>query len=195
MFLVSCGLKKQTEQSYSEKINSNTDLVNMEEKVESVKKELKKVWLTGEKFEKELKQQKANYEKLAKLKWDDRKKFIFENEVLPKLLKNKSITNNFCKTNDINLYAKCINIKKIPLNKVLEKVPSSLQDYFKEKYYYQKYKLRKYLLIKEKTDDKQAIKSKKKLIKELYILHSLNKSSCFKFPEQETRTYCQSLFK
>ena len=95
----------------------------------------------------------------------------------------------------MDLYVKCLNLKKVSLDKVLQKVPNDLKDIFKEKYYYQHYSISRKNLLKP-TNDPIAIKMKKKKIKELFMIWVLRKASvCNKLPEQETREYCLSLFR
>jgi len=198
LLLSSCGAKKENkidDKKISIQLNEKTKLINVDKKLEKLKKELVKMWFTGEKLNSILKEQKISYEIIANLKADARKKYIFENEVLPAIVSDKNITPEnvkYCHTTDINAYAQCMRIKNIPLKKVLEKTPKQLQDIVKKAYYTEFYTVNKNLL--QKTTDPIAIEIKKQKIKDMINNNIITKASvCNQLPEKKVQDYCKSL--
>ena len=178
------------------KLDEKKPLINVQENLKETEYILKKMWLTGEKLKKTLQEEKIHYDMIANLKWDDRKKYVLEKIVLSSIVNDKKITPDFCKTNNILEYTKCMNIKNISLEKVLEKIPIELQDIVKQNYYYNKFTLNPKDIIKIKVSDPIAILVKKQMIKERYYNWLITKiSTCDKLLEQETKYYCRSLFK
>ena len=196
LLLASCGNNNNSTINTSDiesKLDINKKLVNVQDNVKKVEEKLKKSGLTWEKLEKMVKKQEKWYEMIANLKWDARKKYVFEKEVLPKLIEDKNITPDFCKTNNMDLYLKCLSKKNIDIDEVKNKLPESMQEYVEKEYYYQKYLTNRKDILK-KTNNPIALEQKKRVILQLVTLWALNKKSCSKIPELDVKKYCESLF-
>ena len=201
LLLASCGSKKENNinldtKKISSQLDENKPLIDVKRNLALSKKELIEIWLTGEKLKKILANQKAWYEIIAHLKWDARKKYILENEVLPSIVYDKDITPEdvkYCHTTDINAYAQCMNLQNIPLEKVLKKIPQKLQDVFKKAYYTSKYSISRKNLL-QATSDPIAIEMKKQKIEDMVNNWILTKAGiCNQLPEKEVQNYCKSL--
>jgi len=196
LFLVSCGSNtaKINPEELNTKLDENTKLVDVKESVKKAEEKLKKN-LTGERLQQMIKKQEKWYEMIANLKWEARKKYILEKEVLPSLVEDKNITPDFCKTKDMDLYFKCLAEKNVDIEKVKSKLPKDLQVYAEKQYYYQKYLTNRKDILKA-TSNPIAIEAKKEVIKELVRINVLkNSSACKKIPEKEVKEYCESFFK
>ena len=199
LLLSACGKTNNNEttkinnQEINKKLSTNTPLLDVKEKTKQTEQVLKKAWLTWEKLKKELEEQKAWWEKIANLTWDARKKYVLETEILPKIIKSSKVSSK-CKTTNLDNYTLCLYANKTPIKKLLDQVPASLQDAVKKSYYHNIYANHKKELFK-KIDDAIAIEQKKDILYQLYFNHILKSNMCSRFPEQETKTYCESLFK
>jgi hypothetical protein len=176
------------------KVSSSKE--NIKKQVSKVENVLRKIWLTGEKYEQELKKQKEAIKILNNLTWDVKKRYILEKKILPRLSSNSKLTPKYCKTNNLDLYTKCMTLKWVSLNKILKDIPREYQDVFKRKYYYQRYKSNYSLIVKEFVKDPIAIQAKKKVVKEMIDSNILTKLSvCEKIPEKQVKDFCESQFK
>jgi len=168
-------------------------LVNVEKKTKKAEQVLKKVWLTGEKLKQEIAKQKKWFEIISKLKWDERKKYIIETEILPQIIKLKKV-NPKCKSTNLNNYVSCLYLTKTPIEKLLEQVPNETKTLIKKTYYYKVYSLDKKKLL-EKTSDPIALEMKKEKIKQMVQDGILkNPNVCNKLPEEEIKDFCKGLF-
>ena len=195
VFIAWCGNQQEKVNKQAENLvkNENVALVNVDEKVKQAEQTLKKIWLTWDKIKDELAKQKDWFEIISKLKWDARKKYVLEKQVLPAIIKSWKI-NSKCTTTNLNNYISCLYVTKTPIKKLLDEVPSQFQDIIKKQYYQKVYSLNKQELFK-KTNDKVAIEEKKKAIIKLRNIWLLSNSTiCNKFPEKEVKDYCLSLF-
>ncbi len=193
--LVGCWQPHIDKQQVNSKLSNNTKLVDVHKQVDSIKEKLEKAWFTWEKLKKELKRQKEYFNTINSLSWEARKSYIFQKEILPKLVQNSNISPNFCKTENTDLYFKCINQKNVPLQKILDELPEKMKDFAKKKYFYQKYLNNRSKLL-EKTNNKIAIQQKEKVLDYLFKVWVLkNKNNCSQLPEKETKEYCENLFK
>jgi len=162
---------------------------------EILKDKFQKLWLTWSKLEKAIKRQAEILKKINSLTWEAKKIYILETKILPNLVEDNFITPSFCKTKDINLYARCLYQKRVDINKVLDKIPQDLRNTFRKIYFYEKYSSDRKTLLK-KTSDPIALEQKKKVLRMLHMMWVLrNSSACNKLPEKETRQYCKDLFK
>ena len=195
LVLSACWKSNNTNSNTIEKkISENTPLINIEEKTKKTKELLKKIWLTWEKLKKELANQKAWWKIIANLKGDERKKYILETEILPKIVKSWEVSEK-CTATNLDSYTACLYVTKTPIEKLLEQLPKQLQDIVKKSYYRKMYSINKKNLLK-KTIDPIAIQVKKEKIQEMYYNYILRyKSSCNRFPEEEVVDFCENLFK
>ena len=184
-------ISQQTKQIITDE---SKPLINVEEKTKESEKILKKIWLSWEKLEKELAKQKAWWEIISKLKWEQRKKYIIETKILPEIIKSWKVSKK-CTTTNLNNYVACLYVTKTPIEKLLNEVPKEVQDTIKKTYYYKIYSLDRANLLKT-TNDPIAIQEKKNQIEYMFNNWLITKPwVCDKLPEQETKAYCKSLFK
>ncbi len=197
LILAGCSSNSESKKIQDSYNNSNDSLIDTNEKLKEIKKELVQLGFTGEKLKQELQQQKQNYEVIANLTWEAKKKYIFENKILPQIIKDPKLAPKnvkYCHTTDLLTYAECINLQKIPLNEVLKKIPVEYHNLVKKSYYYSKYSITRKNLL-QPTTDPIAIEMKKKKIQEMIYNHIITKPSvCNKLPEKEVQNYCKSLF-
>ena len=196
--LIWCSSKKNTSYQNTDietkLTNENNPLINVKEKIKKVEKNLKKIWLTGEKLKQELAKQKVWLEIIAKAKWESRKKYILETEILPKIIKAWKV-NKKCTTTNLNNYLACLYVEKTDINKLLDELPPSTKNFVKKTYYEKVYSLDRKKIL-EKTSDPIAIQAKKEKIKQMYQDGVLRKkTNCDLLVEKEVKNYCKSLFK
>ena len=187
--LTACSKNNNTQQV---SINENKPLLNVNQKVEQAKKELKKIWLTWQKLKDEVYEQKIIYKQLANLTWDARNIYILQHKVLPQVLKKKEATK--CKhTTDIDLFAKCMVRQKISLQDIEKLLPEQTRKTFEKKYYRSFYSHDSRNLLKS-TSNPIALKTKKNEIFNLVQNGIITKWMCNDLPEEETKKYCKGLF-
>ena len=198
LFLAWCNsLNKttyNTQQTKSTITDENKPLINVQEKTKKAEQILKKIWLTGEKLKQELIKQKAWFEIIAKLKWNARKKYVLETQILPQVIKSWKVSKK-CTTTNLNNYVACLYATQTPIEKLLKEIPQWTQNLVKKTYYEKIYSLNNTNLLK-KTSDPIALQAKKDVLKQMFMNSVLTTTStCNKLPEQETKDYCKSLFK
>ncbi len=173
---------------------SNKPLINVKEKTKESEQILKKIWVTWNKLKDELVKQKAWWEIIASAKWDEKKKYILETEILPQIIKSWKVSSK-CTTTNLNNYLSCLYVTHTPIEKLLKELPVEIRDFVKKRYYSQIYSLDRKKLL-QPTNDPIAIQMKKKAIKQLFLDWVLrNNSACNKLPEKEVEKYCKNLFK
>ncbi len=187
------GLTQQNKQEIQNLTNNDKALINVQEKTKQVEQTLKKIWLTWEKLKQEMIRQKAWLEIIAHLKWDARKKYILENKVLPKIIKSWKVSKK-CTTTNLWNYVACLYVTKTPIEKLLKQIPQTLQNEVKKEYYSKFYNLNRWNLFKASSDP-IALQAKKNKIQQLFNDGALtNPVVCSRFPDQEVKNYCKSLF-
>ena len=193
LFLAWCWNTKN-DISNTQKLDNNKPLINVEEKTKESEKILKKIWLTWNKLKDELARQKAWWEIIASIKWDERKKYILETEILPQIIKSWKVSSK-CTTTNLNNYLSCLYVTHTPIEKLLKELPPETRNLVKKRYYKQVYSLDRKKLL-QPTNDPIAIQMKKETIKQLFFDWVIrNISACNKLAEKELQTYCKNLFK
>lgn len=184
---------QQTKQEIQTLKNTNKPLINVAEKVKKAEQTLKKIWLTWEKLKQEVIKQKAWFEIIASLKWDARKKYIIENQILPGIIRSWKVSKK-CTTTNLNNYVACLYVTKTPIDKLLKQVPKQFQNLIEKDYYTNFYSLSRWNLLKY-TNNPIALQAKKDKIQQMFNNWVItNPWVCSKLPEQETQNYCKSLF-
>ena len=191
--LLSACWWKQNHAETIQPVNTTPPILNVQKKISSVKTELEKAWLTGEKLNKAVKEQEKLRKEIAYLTWDKAKQYILETKVLPKIAKK---INPACAINtSLEWFTRCLYFKKTPLKKLLNNLPPNLKDIAEKKYYYEVYVNSPENILKPTTNP-NAIEAKKQTILNMYINQTLSKpSQCNPIPDPKVKTFCKNLFK
>ena len=192
LLLSACSWKNNQDKQETT-INTTPPILNVKQKVASVKTELEKAWITWEKLQQELKKQEKLWKEIAYLTWDKAKKYILETKILPKIA-NK-VNPSCSKNTSLDSFTRCLYLKKTPLKKLLNNLPKNLQDIAEKQYYYESYVESPQNILKP-TNNPNAIQAKKQAILNMYLNQTLSDpSACNQLPDTQVRQYCKSLFK